>query len=641
MTRRSTSESERDEPDGAEPDEVEAALARVAGALPAGEVRSGQIAMARAVAESIRDQRHLVVQAGTGTGKSLAYLVPAILAGRRVVVATATKALQDQLVGKDLPFLESHLDRSFTFACLKGRSNYLCVQRTREEAASERLELDRSTGRQVRDLIGWATEQLDGDGTGDRAELGFEPSPAAWASVSVSARECPGANRCPAGDVCFAERARDAAAVADVVVVNTHLYGTHLAAEGAVLPDHDVAVIDEAHVLADVVSATAGVELSATRFAAVAGALRGILAEDELPASVVDVGSRLTDAFASHEHQRITSIEGELGDVLALARNRLELTLTALRRISQPSPDVAARKERAVRLTSSLIDDLDATVSLPQGRVTWIEPGSGPGRQPMLRQAPVDVRTHLAELFEKPSVILTSATLSDAVPAQLGMPPERSRFLDVGSPFDFKTNARLYCARHLPDARSPDFEAAMHDELAVLIEAAGGRTLALFTSWNRMRGAVAAIRDRIDFPVLAQGELPKPVLVSRFASDEETCLFATMGFWQGIDVPGRSLSLVTIDRLPFTPPDDPLTQARRDAAGPAAFTLIDVPRAATMLAQGTGRLIRTATDRGVVAVFDRRLATMNYRHQILAALPPMRRVVNRDEIVSFLTSLAA
>jgi ATP-dependent DNA helicase DinG len=622
-------------------DDAEAALEAVTRALPAGELREGQIAMTRAVAEAIAADRHLVVQAGTGTGKSLAYLVPAILSDKRVVVATATKALQDQLVGKDLPFLARHLDRGFTFTCLKGRSNYLCVQRAREVGSGEERMLELAADREVTRLIAWANNQLEVDGTGDRAELAFEPAPAAWAAVSVSSRECPGASRCPSGEVCFAERARHEAALADVVVVNTHLYGTHLGAEAAVLAEHDVVVIDEAHVLADVISATAGLEIMSSRFAAVAAALRGILAEDERPASVADAGNRLSDALFPLERQRIGVFDGELAEVLALGRTRLEAAMAALRRIGEPSPEVATRKERAIRLVSSLIDDIDAMVDLTPARVAWVEPGPGGAGQPVLRQAPVDVRPALAPLFDEASVVLTSATVNDQLPGQLGIPADRSRFLDVGSPFDFRTNARLYCARHLPDPRSPDFEAAMHDELVGLIEAAGGRTLALFTSWNRMRSAVTAVRARVSFPVVAQGELPKPALVARFAGDEATCLFATMGFWQGIDVPGRSLSLVTIDRLPFTPPDDPLMQARREAAGPAAFDLIDVPRAATMLAQGTGRLIRTATDRGVVAVFDRRLATMGYRRKILHAMPPMRRVIDPAEVRSFLRLITA
>jgi ATP-dependent DNA helicase DinG len=628
-------------------DVAEAALVEVTAELPAGEVRPGQMAMARLVAEAIAGGGHVVVQAGTGTGKSLAYLVPAICSGHRVVVATATKALQDQLVGKDLPFLERHLGLPFTFACLKGRSNYLCVQRAREAAAAgdAQLELDgvgdATTRREVRRLLAWASEQLGGGGTGDRADLAFEPSNGGWGAVSVSSRECPGAKNCPSGEVCFAEKARQVAGEADVVVVNTHLYGTDLASGGWVLPEHDVVVIDEAHTLAEIITSTAGVEITAGRFVVVARSLRGILAEPAIPAAVADAGSVLSEALFPLARQRIVSVDGELADAMVVGRRRLDEALAALRRIEQPQVEVAARRERALRLVSSLIDDLDLVQKPSPTSVVWVEPGPGAAGNPVLRRAPLDVRAALAPLFDDATAILTSATLSETEPVRLGMPSERTRFIDVGSPFDFRTNARLYCAVHLPDPRSPRFESAMHDELVALVEAAGGRTLALFTSWSRMRNAVEALRGRVAVPIVAQGELPKPALVGRFAADEATCLFATMGFWQGIDVPGRSLSLVTIDRLPFTPPDDPLAQARREAAGPDAFRLIDVPRAATLLAQGTGRLIRTTSDRGVVAVLDRRLATAPYRDQILSAMPPMRRVVERDQVLAFLRSITA
>jgi ATP-dependent DNA helicase DinG len=599
--------------------------------------------MAEAVEQAIDTGRHLVVQAGTGTGKSLAYLVPAICSGKRVVVTTATKALQDQLMAKDLPFVQRHLGVDFTFAYLKGRSNYLCVQRAREAASATEAQLaldgldDRKVGTELRRLIVWAAEQLDRAGSGDRAELDFEPSPRAWAATSVSARECPGANHCPAGEVCFAERACEAAAEADVVVVNTHLYGMHLATGGAVLPEHDVVVVDEAHQLEEIVSATAGLEMAESRFTAVARAVRGVLAEPELPAAVSEAGTRLAEALDDVGARRVRQVDGELAGALTTARGRLERVLAALRQIASASAEVAPRKERALRLTSSLIDDLDLVLELPETDVAWVEVrGRG---EPVLRLAPLDVRGALSPLWDDATVVLTSATLTDTVPVRLGIPPDTHEFLDVGSPFDYRTNARLYCAVHLPDPRAESFEAAAHDELEALIEAAGGRTLALFTSWRRMTAAVDALRPRLSVPLLAQNELPKPALVARFAADEATCLFATMGFWQGIDVPGRSLSMVTIDRLPFAPPDDPLLEARREQAGEAAFQLIDVPRAATLLAQGAGRLIRSASDRGVVAVLDRRLATGSYKDQILRALPPMRRLVDRAEVVAFLRSL--
>jgi ATP-dependent DNA helicase DinG len=601
--------------------------------------------MVEAVERAIATGRHLFVQAGTGTGKSLGYLVPAILSRRRVVVATATKALQDQLIQKDLPFLERHLGRRFTYAYLKGRSNYLCVQRAREAATAreEQLALDgvggAKVGGQLRRLIVWTSEELDRKGTGDRADLPFEPAPSAWAAVSVSARECPGARNCPSGDVCFGERARERAAEVDVLVVNSYLYGVHLAGEGGVLPGHDVVVIDEAHVLEEVMSATAGVEIGASRFVAVARAVRGVLAEEELVASLGEAGDRFADALDAIGRQRVRVVDGALETAIVTGRGRLERALAGLRQIKDPPEAVAPKRDRAVLLVSNLIEDLDLVSALPEAAVVFVE--SGPTSPPVLRLAPIDVREALAGLWASATVILTSATLNRALPARLGVPADAHDFIDVGSPFDYKANARLYCARSLPPPNAEGWEDAMHDDLAALIEAAGGRTMALFTSWRRMEAAVAALRPRVATPIVAQGELPKPKLVERFTRDEATSLFATMGFWQGIDVPGRSLSLVTIDRLPFSPPDDPLVQARRERAGPDAFALIDVPRAATLLAQGVGRLIRTSVDRGVVAVFDRRLATSQYRHPILEALPPMRRVVDRADVEAFLREIVA
>jgi ATP-dependent DNA helicase DinG len=599
--------------------------------------------MVEAVERAIATGRHLFVQAGTGTGKSLGYLVPAILSHRRVVVATATKALQDQLIQKDLPFLERHLGRRFTYTYLKGRSNYLCVQRVREAETARDGQLaidglgDAKVGGQLRRLIAWTSEELDRKGTGDRADLPFEPAPNAWAAVSVSSRECPGARHCPSGDVCFGERARERAADVDVLVVNSYLYGVHLAGEGGVLPEHDVVVIDEAHVLEEVMSATAGVEIGASRFVAVARAVRGVLADDDLVADLGGAGDRFADALDAIGRHRVRVVDGALESAIVTGRGRLERALAGLRQIKDPPAAVAPKRDRAVLLVSNLIEDLDLVSALPEAAVVFVE--SGPTSPPVLRLAPLDVREALAGLWASATVILTSATLSRALPARLGVPAGAHDFIDVGSPFDYRTNARLYCARHIPPPNAEGWEEAVHDELAALIEAAGGRTMALFTSWRRMEAAVVALRSRVTTPIVAQGELPKPKLVERFAADEATSLFATMGFWQGIDVPGRSLSLVTIDRLPFTPPDDPLLQARRERAGPAAFTLIDVPRAATLLAQGVGRLVRTSVDRGVVAVFDRRLATSEYRHAILEALPPMRRVVDRADVEAFLRSI--
>jgi ATP-dependent DNA helicase DinG len=631
-----------------------AALRRVVAALPGGgEGRPGQIEMAAAVAAALTEGRHLVVRAGTGTGKTLGYLVPAILSGRRVIVATATRALQDQLANKDLPFVDEHLDHPFEWAVLKGRSNYVCAQRLAELAAARGATDDAAVGEQLGlDQIDGFAERADAvelahlsewartTFTGDRADLDQEPSEAAWAAVSTTARDCPGAHRCPRGDECFAEAARARAAEADVVIVNQHLYGLDLASDGAILPDHDVAIIVEAHQVDDIVSATAGVELTAGRFAHLGRTLRGILADaGDTITRIGDAGGLLTDALVGHRDQRLVApLPDDLADTLVRLRSRVEEALAALRSIPDDAGDDAtARAVRARQAASSLLDDIDAVARPGDDHVLFV---SGPERVPVLRLAPLDVAPLLQrQLWSQRPAVLTSATIAPGFGARLGLPATSDGVLDVGSPFDYQANGLIYCAARLPRPTDPRWPDAAIDELAALVEAAGGRTLALFTSYRAMERAVVALRERLPYPLLAQGDLPKPALVVRFTADPETCLFATMSFWQGIDVPGPSLSLVSIDRLPFPRPDDPLLQARREHVGAGAFEAIDVPRAATLLAQGAGRLIRTATDRGAVAVLDPRLATARYGPKIVATLPRMRRTKDRAEIEAFLRDL--
>ena len=730
------------------PDEVTSTLQRVAAGLPGGgESRPGQVEMATAVATSIAGGRHLVVQAGTGTGKSLAYLVPAALSGEKIVIATATKALQDQLADKDLPLVAAAAERGLTFAVLKGRSNYVCRQRVSEIGGSgSQLTLtsgsadppdaddsltpgpeadtsDPSTiADQVRSLVRWAEDST----IGDRAELPFEPHFRAWAMVSTTARECPGAFRCPSGRDCFAEDARARAAEADILVVNTHLYGAHLASGGAVLPEHQVVVFDEAHEVEDVMTDSLGLEVGPGRLRALAIAARSVLdtaddgagraveavadladvfhrvlrpwsgrrvphddlvvgADTDEPAAAsatdvpvgggapedepvgLDLGlaplprapsrapkatkatkptkaSKPTKATSAPSTKTAIGSDPDLGTLLALASGRVGRLVDHLRRADREAADKEAstersRRDRVLLAAGHLAADL-ARLALPGAdEVAWVEDSS---RSPALRVSPIDVGPILAEqLWGSVTGVLTSATVPIKLAQRLGLPAGTTDTLDVGSPFDYRTNSLLYVASALPDRRRPEAEPALHDELEVLIRAAGGRTLALFTSWRAMRGAVEALADRLPYPILSQSDLPKPALVEKFRADESACLFATLGFWQGVDVPGRTLSLVTIDRIPFPRPDDPVLEARRELAGAGAFGSVDLPRAGTLLAQGAGRLIRSSADRGVVAVLDSRLATARYRVALLERVPAMKRTLDRDEVVSFLQAVAA
>jgi ATP-dependent DNA helicase DinG len=674
-------------------------LARVTAGLVAGEDRPQQLVMCRAVAGAMESGRHLVVQAGTGTGKSLAYLVPATTSGRKVVVATATKALQDQLADKDLPALSEVTGDRFTFAVLKGRANYLCRQRAAEiegggiqqrmpvEEGGEENDAPPTDGdgsatatggapttdpgddrlvSHVRRLLRWA----DRTPTGDRADLDFEPHPRAWSMVSVGPRECPGAFRCPSGRQCFAEAARARAAEADLVVVNTHLYGAHLASEGAVLPEHDVVIFDEAHEVEEVMTQSLGAEVTPGRLRAVVAAARSLARGEAGPAALADlteVADRLQRALAERVGSRVlsdpspaptadpenearqpagrergrgtptppTSEEDlELARLLELATTRLD-RLTGLVRAGEGDGAVdGARQARALSAMGHLGGDLARLAGRTGDEVAWVD---GESRAPVLRLSPIDVGPPLAEqLWGQVTAVLTSATIPPRLDERLGLGGFPTDEISVGSPFDYRSRSLLYVARHLPDRRRPESEPALLDELEALIRAAGGRTLALFTSRRATATAAAELRERLPYRLLEQGELPKSRLLREFAEDETSCLFATLGFWQGVDVPGRSLSLVTLDRLPFPRPDDPLLQARRDRAGERAFRMVDLPRAATLLAQGAGRLIRSADDAGVVAVLDSRLATAGYRGVLLSGLPPMRRTTDRRQVAEFL-----
>lgn len=600
--------------------------------------------MAEAVEEAFAEHRHLLVAAGTGTGKSLAYLVPAAQLGRPVVVATATKALQEQLAQRDLPLVAEALGE-VVVAVLKGRNNYLCRQRTAElaERGFQAALVDSIEGEQVDDrrlvsqverLMAWERSSA----SGDRAELPEEVSDRAWSMVAVGPRECPGAFSCPQGGRCFCELARAHAAQADIIVVNLHLLGAHLAAGGQVLPEHDALIIDEVHELEAVMTQSLGVQLAASRLRTLASQARPVLGADggEPSRAVAEAAEGLS--FALEElpdaSEVILAEHEQLADELRRCDEALRALLGSLRTLDEGE----ASGPRLLSSATRLLEDLGRLRSAGEDEILWVNGGRGPRN---LELSPIDVGPALVSgVFSSTTTVMTSATVPPGLLRRLGLDQQEATELDVGSPFDFRSNAILYVAKDLGDRRAEDAELKIADELAELIDAAGGRTLALFTSRRAMREAADRVADRVHHPILVQGAAANRALIERFRAEEDACLFATMGMWQGLDVPGRSLSLVTIDRLPFGRPDDPLLEARRRRAGSQAFTLVDLPHAATLLAQGVGRLIRSTTDKGVVAVLDPRLATASYRSTLLAALPPMRRSVDRAEVLAFLGTIA-
>lgn len=627
---------------------VAAALATVTSTLPdGGEARPGQVMMAEAVEEALVEHRHLIVQAGTGTGKSLAYLVPAVQLGRPVVIATATKALQEQLARRDAPQVANALG-DVTVAVLKGRSNYLCRQRAAElsergfQATLEDAGEEESSGRHADRLVAQVERLLafeKSSATGDRAGLDEDVSERAWSMVSVGPRECPGAFNCPQGSRCFAEMARVAAQEADVVIVNLHLLGSHLASDGMVLPEHDAVIIDEAHELEEVMTQTLGVEVSAGRLRSLATLARslGDPSSSDDAAELAACADGLAEVLGALDEQVLVELDVETDVAIQLGRcdDALRSLMTSLRGIAGDGAD--ARAVRALSTATRLLEEL-ARVTVPgSGEVLWC---GGTRSNRTLTLSPIDVGPALLDgLFDRCTVVMTSATIPPGLAQRLRLGDGEVSQIDVGSPFDFQRQSILYVPTHLADRRNEQAEVQIADEIASLLQAAGGRTLALFTSRRALNEIADRVADRVDHPILVQGMASNQALIERFRAEEDACLFATMGMWQGLDVPGRSLSLVTIDRLPFGRPDDPVLEARRERAGSQAFRLVDLPRAATLLAQGVGRLIRSKSDEGIVAVLDPRLATASYRSVLLEALPPMKRSVSHDEAIAFLTAI--
>jgi ATP-dependent DNA helicase DinG len=638
-----------------------------------GAERPGQVSMAEAVQKAIRTGDHLAVQAGTGTGKSLAYLVPALRhaveTGKTVVVSTATIALQRQLVDRDLPRLAKALKKSLgrepTFAILKGRRNYLCLHRldtgAPEEPDDGAMLFDAfavsALGRNVKRLFEWSSETE----TGDRDELVPGVTDQAWRQVSVAAKECLGKDKCPFGTDCFAERARAEAGRADLVVTNHALLAIDALQGYQVLPEHDVVIIDEAHELVDRVTSVATSELTAGMVAAAVKRCGRQISEDIVD-RLEEASEGLRQIYDDLPQGRLDDLPQPLDAVLKVTRDAAHACMSALGPERSADVNATTSRRQAVALLEEIHDTavrlLDA-FDFKDGQrrdVVWLSSDmiGGNPRPPTLRVAPLGVAGLLRErLFGECTTVLTSATLTlggsfDALARQWGLPVESGPSqkaegtatdvappadnetlhwagMDVGSPFMHDKSGILYVARHLPPPGRDGLQPAFLDELEGLVNAAGGRTLGLFSSMRAAKQAAEALRDRVEHPILCQGEDSTSLLVSKFAADEATCLFGTLSLWQGVDVPGSSLQLVVVDRIPFPRPDDPLASARQravEARGGNGFLTVAATHAALLLAQGAGRLLRSNDDRGVVAILDSRLATARYGGFLRASLPP-------------------
>jgi ATP-dependent DNA helicase DinG len=633
-----------------------------------GTERPGQQAMADAVAAAMSGGGHLLVQAGTGTGKSLAYLVPAAVhalsdATGPVVVATATLALQSQLVTRDLPTLapvaEQVLGRPVTWAVAKGRSNYACLHRVREGVPDDDGALiaadavDGGTtgvlGREVLRAREWAEDEADSGGAGDRERLQPGVSDRVWGQVSVSARECLGASRCAYGDVCFAERARAVAEHADVVVTNHALLAIQAIDGIPVLPEHDAVVIDEGHELAARVTGSATQDLSAGQVQRLASRVSRLV-DDDVAERLEDAAALLEGALDEARPGRMDEVPATVVEACVAVRDAARRVLSGLARPTGESPD-----ESVVATAKARAEDVLSTAERLSGSrdndVVWLEDRERGGR--LLRVAPLSVAGLIrSRIFDTRCVVLTSATLTlggsfDAVARGLGLVGEDApewTGLDVGSPFDYPRQAILYVARHLPRPGRDGLSPQVLDEITALVQAAGGRTLGLFSSRRAAETAAAHVRERQpDLTVLCQGDDLVPTLVAAFRDDPAVSLFGTLSLWQGVDVPGDTCTLVILDRIPFPRPDDPLMSARQravDASGGNGFMTVAATHAALLMAQGGGRLIRSLTDKGVLAVLDSRLATARYGGFIRASLPPMWPTADPELVRSALRRLA-
>ena len=629
--------------------------------------REGQVRMTNAVARALATHRHLAVQAGTGTGKSMAYLVPAIEHAQRtdstVVVSTATIALQNQLVGRDLPrlveALDGVVDRTPSFAIVKGRSNYVCLQRVGQAEADDAAQPSLDSGSPVElTELGAHMQRVrdfaqDSD-TGDRDDLAPGVPDTVWRAVSVTAKECIGASRCPFGADCFAEKARAEASDVDVVVTNHAMLAIDALADANILPEHDVVIIDEAHELDARITAVATTELSAQALVLAANRAAKLDPAAKAADDLKGLADELNDMLQLEQQGRLLELTDHVQDTLVGVRDTVMRLRDKIRSGAAPDesdndPERAAERQNLanhlLELHEGIVRMFDTLEAPPDKTrdVLWLD-------NKTLKVAPLSVAGLLSDrLFSSNTVVLTSATLSvggnfNALAAAWGLPKGTWDGLDAGTPFDPRKAGILYTPRHIPEPGRDGLAPATLDEIAGLIMAAGGRTLGLFASRRAAEQAAAEMRKRLPFDILCQGDDTIPALVKRFADSENTCLFGTLTLWQGVDVPGRSCSLVIIDKIPFPRPDDPLLQARKeaaDAAGRNGFMEVAATHASLFMAQGAGRLLRSVDDRGVVAVLDKRLVEKRYGSFIRSSMPSFWPTHDPDVVTQALKRLVA
>lgn len=615
--------------------------------LPNYEYREAQIEMSSAVDNTISNEGVLLAEAGTGTGKTLAYLVPAILSELRVIISTGTKNLQEQVFFKEIGFLKNMLGRPINAVYLKGQENYLCIRRFNDFMRSPRM-LSYAVD-QVAEIEQWY-KTTD---TGDRMEIaGLGDEEPVWREI-CSTQETRIGSKCPFFDECFVTRARQSAAKAAIVVVNHHLYFADMASRmrgGSVLPRHDAAIFDEAHMIEDVATEFFSVTVSSARIdrliGDVLGAVRAARLSDD-PAE--DRRDQLSDWARKASRRMFSMFRGSSGRSPLVpeemdpsrieAYHGLDLGLEALEQSLLPIKGKDDVLDHSIERLAKLRDDLAMVlVKKNKGFVHWYEDRQ---RTVAIGASPIDVSEIVREglFWMVPSVVLTSATLSTGgdfsfLKARLGIDFD-SVELSLPSPFDYKKQACIYLPPHLADPREDGFAVTAADESAKLIEITGGGALILSTSLRNMKAIYDRLEGTVPGPLLLQGEAPKSMLLARFLDDPKTVLCATTSFWQGVDLPGNALRLVIIDKLPFASPADPLIAARikhLEEQGKNPFVEYQIPSAALALKQGFGRLIRTRSDRGVVAILDSRLHTMPYAKAFLKSLPSCPRIFEIDAV---------